>query len=181
MDQLPVDAPVLAFGGVSSIVLRFSEPERYEKAKALYDSALPEGQPMESAGPPSYSLIISKSSELLLMQKDAPRTDCTIVFWEVGTSVQDLEDACSALEAQGYKVIEKYDESPRGSRDKPETKRAVLKDKSGHRVGVIINPPVPFIKRQDDAAPPMPEFPIEPTHVINPPTVSEEGSSPAGS
>ena len=176
MDQLPADAPDIVFGGISSTMLRFSDKTLYQNAVDLYCAALTEGKPIESGvAPLSCSLIISDNSELLLMLKDEPRTDCTIVFWEVGATPQELDDACSALEGQGYRLIEKPGESPRGSRDKTETVRAVLKDKSGHRVGVIINPPVPIVGPADAAAPPMPEFPIEPTHIVNPPvTVAGE-------
>jgi len=158
--------------------LRFAGFEQYEKAVGVYRQALgdPNTNPVPSS-PPSYSIVISKEMELLCVwQGLALDTDCTIVYWLVGSTPSEMQAACTALLGQGYSMVEAPDESPLGSRDKKNTERAVLKDKSGHRVGLIINPPVPWTDSQ--AQPSEPTFVIEPTHVINPPvTVGGTGDA----
>lgn len=169
------------FAGVASIALRFSGFEQYQQAVLLYSTALGNTPTLPPGSPPSYSIPISESMELLCMwQSPALETNCTIVYWAVGTHPTQIDAACTALQAKGYELLEAPGKSPLGSHDKPETQRAVLKDKSGHRIGVIINPPVPII---GPAEVPIPErvFIIEPTHVINPPvTVGAQEDASAG-
>jgi hypothetical protein len=171
------------FAGASSIALRFAGFEQYQQAVLLYSAAL--GKPVGAAppaSPPSYSIRISDTLELLCVwQNQTLETNCTIVYWGVGTEPAQIDAACAALVAKGYTLLEPPGKSPLGSGDKENTQRAVLKDKSGQRVGVIINPPVPYTVASEPGIPQM-QFPVEPTHVINPPvTVNEEESSPARS
>lgn len=164
------------FAGVASIALRFAGFEQYQQAVLLYSTALGNKPTLPPGTPSSYSIPISESMELLCMwQSPALATNCTITYWAVGTHPAQIDAACAALQAKGYELLEAPGESPLGSHDKPETQRAVLIDKSGHRIGVIINPPVPIFGAAEIRKPEV-VFIVEPTHVINPPvTVDGEG------
>jgi hypothetical protein len=162
------------FAGVASLALRFSDVAQYQQAVLLYSTALGNKPTLPPNTLPSYSMSISESMELLCMwQGPELETDCTITYWAVGTHLAQIDAACAALQAKGYALLEAPGESPLGSHDKPETQRAVLKDKSGHRVGLIINPPVPIFSMAEVLAPEV-VFIVEPTHVINSPVRVDE-------
>ena len=161
-----------SFTGAASITLRFAGFEQYQQAVQLYRAALGHADPSAPpAAPPSYSIPISDSMELLCAwQSPALKTDCTIVYWAVGKLPEEIAAACRSLEAKGYRMREAPGESPLGSGDKPDTQRAVLEDESGHLMGLIINPPVPLMT-------PTLVFQISPTHVINPPVTVGESNN----
>ena len=178
MSNSASDAAVIKdFAGAASIALRYAGFEQYQQAVMLFRAAL--GDPNSTAPPASplsYSIRLSDSLELLCMWQSPPlETNCTIVYWAVGTQPDQIDAACAMLVAKGYTLLEAPGKSPLGSADKPDTQRAVLQDKSGHRIGVIINPPVPLTKASKVSIPQM-EFPVEPTHIVNPPVTFEEGS-----
>lgn len=170
------------FSGASSIALRFAGFEQYQQAVLLYCNSLGRSAPPVPfpTKPTSYSIRISDSLELLCVwQSPALETNCTIVYWGVGTEPAQIEAACAALVANGYTLLEAPGKSPAGSGDKENTQRAVLKDKSGQRIGVVINPPVPFIGAGAPGTMQL-EFPVEPTHVINPPVTVDGGNNAGG-
>lgn len=177
-DSISVGALEGAFSGASSIALRFAGFEQYQQAVLFYSAALGKGIGPPPATPPSCSIAISDSLELLCAwQSPVLETNCTIVYWGVGTEPAQMEQTCAALVAKGYALLEAPGKSPLGSHDKANTQRAVLQDKSGQYIGLIINPPVPFTDAPFRATPER-MFPIEPTHIINPPvTVAEEGKA----
>lgn len=134
------------FKGAASLTLRYANFEQYQQGVMLFRAALGQPDPVAPPiNPPSTSIRISEAMELLCMYQPPDLvTDCTIVYWAVGTEPDQMESACTMLVSKGYQLLEAPGTSPLGSGDKENTQRAVLQDEAGHQIGLIINPPVPL-------------------------------------
>ena len=156
------------------IEIRFRDDDKYKQAVDLYAKVL--GLAGDANATDTAHTFPVAEQVLLRLANGASAND-TIVYWQVPSGA-DLSGIYHELIKSAEFTIMTPEEPPKdddpiAGRETP--KRAVLKDPAGNRVGLIINPPVPFMNPAVEL--PQMEFPIEPTHVVNPPVTVDGGSS----
>ena len=124
----------------ASVELRFSSRNGLARSLQFYLDFSQDIENPESTVPP-VSMRMGQMQELRLTEA-ATNTDCTVMYWQVAdNSEAGLLAAYKALQGKGCHVLE----APYYRPDQPKTACCLVQDPGGNRVGLIINPPFPFI------------------------------------
>lgn len=125
----------------ASLEIRYATKDEYEQAVALYLDTLNTTEVNEGKTFCSFRL---GDSELLLTQDASPAgyNNRTIVYWEVDDLTEVYDDLKNNKK---FKSLEPPHPGQQVPGQRP-TERALLKDDAGNLLGLIINPPYPFVE-----------------------------------
>lgn len=150
----------------------------YDAAVAFYQNLL--GLDSVPASSP-YLVPITETIGMMLVSNAKQASIETTVYWKLADGDgQELKDAYQKL-IDDYGCTEETAPYQLEATKGEDTWLGTLQDPGENVFGIIINPPVPF-NGKNTPAPPLQQFKIEPTHVINPPvtTDGEGGNVPVG-
>ena len=126
----------------ASIELRFMSKNGFANSVRLYSDLIVGVEAPNSTTPP-VSMRLGNVQELRFVET-AAYSNCTVVYWAVAVdSEPGLLAACEVLQSKGCHMLE----PPYYRPDQPETACCMMQDPGGSLFGLIINPPVPFMRQ----------------------------------
>ena len=126
----------------ASIELRFMNKDEVANSVGLYSGLIVGIEAPNSTTPP-VSMNLGDVQELRFVEA-AAYSNCTVIYWQVTVDSEDaIRAACEALEGEGCKTVEGIHYRP----DQPKTACCLMQDPGGNLFGLIINPPVPFMRQ----------------------------------
>ncbi|GAA3992321.1 hypothetical protein [Hymenobacter antarcticus] len=146
------NSPKLSLGRLASTAMRYNDVARCENMAAYYDKFLRRTSVQE---PNYYSFIeypfwgnLGKRRERLVVYNPQYKEE-VVEFYEVKEA-----DYLAAIESLNGTVVEDLVQDPDYHNGRESAQRTVVRKSGGQRIGVIINPPLPFVEhsRRSDSA-----------------------------
>jgi hypothetical protein len=145
------------------IELRFKNPSFYNKQIGLYCRALRLNPPAPATAAPDSAtfpvglapqggVVKDMALRFILLKNNRHGEKRTITYWEApaaGTpeaAYDSIQAVSNVLQSQGFTVVEKLPKKERTNTLKGKAIQTLLDDGSGNLVGLVINPPFPFVK-----------------------------------